>query len=171
MGLAARPGLLVVADWSRLRLYQIGPSTRNDIQVSVEEISFGFVPLGAVIDTTFTIGNTGGAILNINGINDFGANFQIMTPGPFAIPVGGSVDITVRYTRIVEGFEATFIRIDSDDNDEAIITFPVNADDDPYWLNIGDAAHDWTYLDRDGVTHQLSSYQGRIVVMAFFANW
>ena len=59
MGLDARPDLLVVADWSRLRLYNTGPSTRGDIFVPVDNINLGFVAAGTSKDTTITIGNTG----------------------------------------------------------------------------------------------------------------
>ncbi len=171
MGLDARPDLVVVADWSRLRLYSTGPSTRGDIHVPVESIDLGFVTVGSVVDTTFALSNTGNAPINVTSVQDFGANFQILTPGPFVIPAGGAVDITIRFNHLTAGFESTFIRIDSDDSDEAQITFPISADDDPIWLDIGNPAPNWTHLDMDGVFHQLADQKGRIVVMAFFANW
>jgi len=171
MGLAARADLVVVADWSRLRLYNTGPSTRGDIQVSVESVNLGHVPLGATVDTTIILGNTGGAPLNVSNVQDFGGSFEVLNPGPFVIPVGGTVAVTIRFTHVTAGYEATFIRIDSDDSDEPIVAFAISADDNPTFLNPGDEAPAWLHLDTDVVVHQLSDYRGRVVVMAFFANW
>ena len=171
MGLDARLGLVAVADWSRFRLYRTGQSTRGDIQVTVESINFGNVAVGATVDTTFTIGNTGGAPLNVSLVEDFGANFSILDPGPFIIPVGGTVDVGVRYFHPEAGYDATFIKISSDDTDEASVTFPVQADDSPILLALGNVAPDFTHFDAGLVRHKLSNYYGRVVVMAFFANW
>ena len=96
-----------------------------------------------------------------------GANFQVLTPGPFVIPAGGSVDITIRFTHLAAGFESTFIRLDSDDSDEPQITFPISADDNPTWLDVGNPAPNWALLDMDGVFHQLADEKGRVVVMGF----
>ncbi len=171
MGLDARPDLVVVADWSRLRLYRPGPSSRADILVPVDGIDLGFVPFGATVDTTIIIGNTGNAPLNVSSVEDFGTNFEILTPGPFMIPVGGTAAVTIRLNHLTDGFESTFIRVNSDDSDEAAITFPISADDNPSWLDVGNEAPAWAHLDMDGVLHQLSDHKGRVVVMAFFANW
>ena len=171
MGLDARADLVVVADRSRLRLYSTGPSSRGDIHVPVDSIDLGFVTAGSVVDTTFTVSNTGSAPITLTNVQDFGANFQVLTPGPFVIPAGGSVDITIRFTHLAAGFESTFIRLDSYDSDEPQITFPISADDNPIWLDVGNPAPNWTHLDMGGVFHQLTDQKGRIVVMAFFANW
>jgi len=171
MGLAARSDLVVVADWSQVRLYTPGPSTRGDLQVSVESIDFGFVEVGAIVDTTFTLGNTGGAPINVSEIREFNASFMVLTPTPLVIPAGSSVDITVRFNHSAPGYEATFIRITSDDSDEDLITFPISGDDDPIWLDVGNLAPNWVHIDQGAVVHQLQENLGRIVVMAFFANW
>lgn len=171
MGLDARTDLVVVADWSRLRTYRPGPSQRGDIQVPVESIGFGFVPIGATVDTTITVGNTGNAPLTVTSVSDFGANFEVVTPGPFVIPAGDTAPLTIRFTHQTPGYEATIIRIDSDDTDEAQITFPITADDNPSLLDVGNPAPDWNLADTEFVVHRLSAQQGRVVVMAFFANW
>lgn len=171
MGLAARSDLVVVTDWSRLRTYRPGLSTRGDIAVSVDHLDFGALPVGTVADTTFTIGNTGGAPLQVTGLAEFGDSFEILTPTPFTVPVAGSVEVTIRFSHLTAGYEGTFVRIDSDDTDESQITFPLTADDNPYFLDVGNVAPEWVHLDRDGVTHKLSDYKGRLVVMSFFANW
>ncbi len=171
MGLDARADLVVVADWSRLRTYRPGPSTRGDIHVPVSGIDLGFVAAGTVVDTTIVLGNTGNAPLTVTAVEEFGGNFEILTPGPFVIPVGGTAPVTIRLNHLNTGFEGTFVKITSDDSDESQVTFQISADDDPIWLDIGNPAPNWTYPDRNGVLHDLGSLRGRIVVMAFFANW
>ncbi len=171
MGLDARSDLVVVADWSRLRLYRPGLGTRGDIQVSVESINFGNVPVGTVVDTSFTIGNTGAGTLGVHGVEDFGTNFTVLDAGPFFIPAGGTQEIGLQFVHAAPGYDATFIRIDSDDTDEATISFPVQAEDSPLLLAVGDVAPNFSHLDTEGVWQSLRDYRGRVVVMAFFANW
>jgi hypothetical protein len=171
MGLDARSDLVVVADWSRLRFYTTGPSSLGDIHVTTESINFGNVPVGVTVDTTFTIGNTGGTSILVDMIEDFGNNFTILDPGPFTIPAGGTHDVGVRFHHASPGYDATFIKITSDDEDEGVITFPAQADDNPSVLSLGDIAPDFTHFDFDNIRHSLSNYRGRVVVMAFFANW
>ena len=171
MGLAANEEVIVVADWSRLRLYRFGPTTRADIDVSVTRIAFGDVPNGATVDTTFTVRNTGDGILSINEMLEFGDNFVIEPPTTFLLDPGESHEVTLSYTQANPGYDATFLRIRSNDVDEAQIIFPISADNDPNRLDLGEPAPEFTFLDIDGVWHSLSDYQGRIVVLAFFANW
>jgi hypothetical protein len=171
MGLDANSEMVIVADWSRLRIYEPGPTSAGDIQVTVESINFGSVPVGATVDTTFTVGNTGGGTLNISLIEEFGDNFTILDPGPFSIPPGGTQKVKVRFFHAVAGYDATFIKIFSDDIDEDPHLFPVLADDSPLLMALGEQAVDFSHQDIGGVTHTLSGYRGRVVVMAFFANW
>lgn len=171
MGLDAREDLVVVADWSRLRTYRPGPSQRGDIQVSVNAINFGFVPVGTMVDTTIILGNTGNAPVNVSSVAVFNEDFEVLTPGPFAIPAGGTAELTIRFNNPAPGYKATIVRILSDDSDENQITFPVAADDNPSSLDVGNPAPDWTLVDTGLTTHQLSDHRGQVVVMAFFANW
>jgi hypothetical protein len=171
MGLDARADLAVVADWSSVRFYRRGPSTRGDIHVAVSSIAFGAVAAGTVVDTTFFIANTGGAPVQIDDIVEFGAAFSLSEPTSFSLAPGTSAEVTLTFAPEVEGYDATFVRIDSDDSDEDTITFPVSADDQPWVLEVGEEAPDFTLIDMGGAPHTLSDYRGRIVVAAFFANW
>jgi len=171
MGLDARPGLVVVADWSRLRLYRPGPTAKGDIHVPVEGIDFGMVPFGAVVDTTITLGNTGAAPVTISEARDFSPNFSLSNTGPFTILPGDTLELTITFNHAEPGYDATFVRIDSDDSDEPSLTFPLSGDDNQYLLDVGNPAPDWARDDIGGVFHQLSDYQGKVVVMAFFADW
>jgi hypothetical protein len=171
MGLDARDDLAVVADWSSVRFYRQGPSSRGDIHVAVSSIAFGPVAAGTVADTTFVIANTGGAPVQVDEIVEFGEAFSLSEPTSFSLDPGMNAEITLTYAPVVEGYDATFLRIGSDDSDEGVITFPVTADDQPWVLEVGDEAPDFTLADMDGVLHSLSDYRGQVVVAAFFANW
>jgi len=171
MGLAARDDLVYVADWSHLRLYRTGPSTFGDIEVTVDHLDFGNIPVGSFRDTTFTIGNTGGQDLNIDQIMDFSDSYTITTPTSFTIAPGQSEEVGIRFEHLNAGYEGTFLRISSDDKDESIVSFPMTADDNPGSLNIGEEAPYFSLTDMGGIVHTLLENQGRVVVMAFFANW
>ena len=155
MGLDAASDLAVVADWSSVRFYRQGTSTRGDIHVAISSIAFGAVAAGTVADTTFEIANTGGAPLQINEIVEFGEAFSLSEPTSFSLAPGTSAEITLTFAPEVEGYDATFVRIESDDLDEDTITFPVTADDQPWVLEVGDEAPDFTLNDIGGAPHAL----------------
>ena len=150
---------------------EAGGQIAGDIQVTVESINFGNIPVGATVDTTFTVGNTGGGAVNVTLVEEYGDNYTVLDPGPFSISPGGTYDVGVRFHHATAGYDATFIKIISDDIDEGGITFPVLADDSPLLMALGEQAADFSHQDTGGVTHTLSGYRGRVVVMAFFANW
>ena len=171
MGLAAREGLVLVADWSELRNYSPGPSNKGDIDVHINRVEFLDVPVGSFRDTTFTIGNTGGADISISEIQTFSNSFSITTATHFVLPAGQTREVGLRFDHQVSGFAGTFLRINSDDSDEGTITLPLSGDDNPNSLNLGDPAPGFTLTDMGGASHSLNDGLGRVVVMAFFANW
>jgi hypothetical protein len=170
MGLAARDGRVFVADWSRLRIYDHGPTTRGDIELPTW-FDFGWAPLGAVVDTVLTVGNTGGGTLTVTDIAVFADAFELTPPVAFTVPPGESRDVPVRYRNDALGEDLTFMRVESDDTDEGEVTFPVSGEPDPDALGVGDPAPPFTLEDLGGVEHSLTQYRGRVVVLAFFANW
>ena len=171
MGLAAHDDLVVVADWSRVRTYRSGPTILGDIEVGLERLDFGTVPMGGVRDTTFTIGNTGGNSLTVDSISLFSTDFELTSASSFVLEPGQTHEVGIRFTHLSFGFTGTFLRIDSNDPDEALMLFPITGDDNPNNLDIGQEAPDFTLTDMEGVVHNLNDLQGRVVVMAFFANW
>jgi len=171
MGLDAVDGLVAVADWSKLRLYRPGPSLEADIAVSVDGLVFEDVPDGASAEQTFTIGNTGGAAVHVEQISTFNFNFEVLPPLVFSLQPGETREVTVRFTRDGPGYDGTFLRINSNDSDESQISFSIGSDDNPNQLDLGDPAPGFSLQDLGGATHTLAEHQGRIVVMAFFANW
>ncbi len=171
MGVAAEADRVWIADWAKFRTYEFGPTPGGDIDLRLRGIDFGAIPVGATADTTFTIWNTGGGDLHVADVLSFNPNFVVQPPTQFTILASGSHDVGLEFHHAAPGYDATFIRIDSDDADEAEISFAVAADDDPQYLNIGEQAPDFTLIDMEGVTHSLSDYLGQVVVFAFFANW
>ncbi len=171
MGLAAAGGVAYVADWSTFRVYEFGATFVGDIDLSLEGIDYGVIPVGESADTTFTIVNTGGGSLGVTDMESFNENFTLLPPLSFSIAAGDSRDVTLRFTPSAPGFDATFINVYSDDGDEPIVRVSVTADDNPSSLDVGEEAIDFALVDMDGVTHKLSDYLGKVVVMAFFANW
>lgn len=171
MGLAANTDRIFVADWSRLRTYEFGPTTRGDIDLLQEEINFGEVPVGSTVDTTFTVANTGGGVLEVIEIESFNPNFVILSPTNFFLDPGESQDVVVEFFHESAGYDGTFLAVRSMDTHEPQINLPVSADDDPSFLDIGEAAPEFSLQDMDGVMHSLEDYGGKVVVLAFFANW
>jgi len=170
MGLDARDNLVYVADWAQMRIYDFGPTARGDIELPVI-IEFGDVPSGVAIDTTFTVANTGGGILNVTNIQTFDETYIVSPPLSFSLAPGESRDVPLRYDNQEPGFDVTFIRVDSDDTDESEVIFPVTGEPDPGDLELGDEAPNFALFDLDGTPHRLSQQRGRVVVLAFFANW
>ncbi|MBD3221868.1 hypothetical protein GF314_11565 [bacterium] len=170
MGLAAGDGLVHLADWSRYRIYRHGPSSKGDIEPPLV-LEFGDVPAGAVADSTVTIANTGGAPLTVTEVLSFDARFEVLPPASFVVPPGGEHPLTIRYHNDEPGYDVTVLRIDSDDTDEPRHLLPVTGEPDPNDLNLGDPAPPFSLYDMDGVLHRLGQYRGRVVVLAFFANW
>lgn len=171
MGLVARDDIVLVADWSRLRAYRAGPSTKGDIELNLKSVDFGNVPVGSYRDTTITIGNTGGSNITVSEAVEFSDSYSIISATSFVIPPGQTHALAIRFNHLEPGYAGTFLRITSDDSDEATITLPLSADDSISTLNLGDIAPNFQLEDMTGVTHSLAQHAGRIVVMAFFANW
>jgi hypothetical protein len=170
MGLTAADGLIHLADWARYRIYRHGPTTRGDISAP-RAVEFGDVPDGAAIDTTITIANTGGGPLTVTEVLSFDPLFEVLPPASFVVPPSGSHDLTIRYHNTNPGYDVTVLRISSDDTDEPLRLLPVTGEPDPHDLDLGEPAPLFSLYDLDGVLHRLRQYRGRVVVLAFFANW
>jgi len=170
MGLAADEDRVYVADWAKLRIYDFGATSQGDLQVP-ESMVFGRVDHGGVVDTTVTVANTGGGSLLVTDVQVFDDAFELQPPLNFVLGPGDSRDVPLRYTRGTNLFDATFLRVDAEDSDEPFINVPVTAGRNPSDLNVGQGAPNFTLQDMDGAPHTLSQYLGKVVVLAFFANW
>jgi len=171
MGLAARGNEVTLADWGRVRGYLFGPTSAGDIHLPFRELAFAGVPPGETEQLTFACINTGGGSLAVSNVQTFSETIVVEPPVNFVVPPGQSHELTLTFSPQLPGFDATFVRIDADDPDEPARFFPVIAGDDPNSLELGDPAPDFTYHDLNGTLHSLSDYLGKVVVLAFFANW
>jgi len=171
MGLAAEAGRAYVADWGSVQVYEFGPTMQGDIDLPLRQLSFGIVPVGESVPLTFPVVNTGGGTLQVTSVETFNANFVVEPPSSFAVAPDATHEVTVTYTPAQPGYDATFVRIESNDPDESFRVFAASADDNPNYLAIGGAAPGFTFLDLDGNEHSLSDYLGQVVVLAFFSNW
>ncbi len=170
MGLAFADGRLHVADWSRFRTYAVGPSSRGDVAAPLR-LDFGDVPVGDVVDTTITVANTGGGPLNVSGVTSFNPRFEVLTPASFVLGPGAQHPLMIRYHNDDAGHDAGILRLDSDDTDESELLIRVSGEPDPHNLDVGEPAPDFALTSLGGVEHSLAQYRGRVVVLAFFANW
>ncbi len=171
MGLAAADDLVYVADWSRFRSYEYGEPSGADLGLDVEQVVFPDAPIGVTVDTTVTVRNTGGADLQVTNIETYADQFTVDPPLFFTLSPGEFHEVGLHYTRQGSGYEATFLSVQALDPDEPQFNIPIKAHDDPNNLDIGEAAPDFTLMDMDGISHSLSDYLGKVVVLAFFANW
>ncbi len=171
MGVAHVANRVYAADWSRVRAYDVRPSLTGDLELSLEGVAFGAVPVGATVDTVLTASNTGGAPVSIISLGTFSPNFTLDPDTPFTLAPGESRDITISFHHAEPGYDATYLQLACDDWDEFDWRLPLTADDDPNALELGEPAPGFELTDLGGATHSLSQYLGKVVVVAFFANW
>ncbi len=170
MGLAAEGGRVYVADWNRFRIYDFGPTLAPDVYVAMDDMSFLDTTPGVPVDSSFVVANTGGSTLSVTEVRSFNSNFLIHEPTAFAVPAGGEHTVWLTYTPD-GGDDTTFFSVESDDPDEPTVSFTVYTGNQAGQLDVGEAAPDWTHFDLDGNAYSLSDYLGKVVVMAFFADW
>ncbi len=84
--------------------------------------------LNATLVTSFTIQNTGNAVLNITGITSTGTNATdfVISSVPTTVTAGGSATFTVTFSPSGVGNREAIIEILNSDADEGIYTFRVN---------------------------------------------
>jgi hypothetical protein len=166
------PGPVVfVADWGEFRLYEYGPPYDADLQVFPTLIESQPAGSGTVVDTSFAAINTGGLSIMVSNIivdGDNSSEFEILTPTPFSIAPGDSLDVDVRHTATEDSTLHTQFKFLSNDPDEN--PFSVQ------WtigtgLDVGDPAPDFTLMSLDGFPYTLSDQIGNVVALAFFASW
>lgn len=101
------------------------PAKEPDIG-DVNSIDFGNVVIGDSLDKTTTIYNQGNATLTVQSITraSGSSDFTYVGPStPFDVGAGGSKTVTVRFAPSSEGAKNATFTIDSNDPDEASITF------------------------------------------------
>jgi hypothetical protein len=85
---------------------------------------------GNPVVRTFTINNTGNALLNISGVAISGVNaseFAVTTAPAATVAAGGSTTFTVTFTAATNGTKNATVTVNNDDVDEAAYDFAVTA--------------------------------------------
>ncbi len=169
MGIDAAGITHYVADWFTFRIYRYGETDDPDIHLPFTEIELGDVEVGETVDTLVTIENTGGGLLSVNDIVSSNSDFSI-DPDSLTIAPSSSTDVLVTFHRSFEMSTVGVFSMFSDDPDEPNRTLRVEITDAGN-LQVGEPAPDFTLNDLDGLPHSLSEYQGKVVLLAFFASW
>ncbi|MBC8367834.1 hypothetical protein H8E52_10520 [bacterium] len=125
---------------------------------------------GVPVDSSFVVENTGGFTLSVTEVRSFNSRFEIHEPAAFRIPAGGQHTVMLTYYP-TGADDSTFFAVESDDSDEAQVSFPVYTGNQSGRLDIGEDAPVWTHSDGEGNLYKLSDYLGKVVIMAFFADW
>ena len=96
-------------------------------------VPIGSTPPGTNLTATFTVKNTGGVPLEINGLSVDNADFYNVSSSalPGMVPVGGSETLTVELRATNEGEYATDVLIDSNDPETSSFSFPVTGRVEP----------------------------------------
>lgn len=98
---------------------------RPEIEVNVTSVDFGTIEAGTSASKTITIGNTGGASLNISGVEVSGSEFVKISDNCSTVAAGSSCATEVLFTAAI-GASAGTLTISSDDDDEPTTTIPLS---------------------------------------------
>ncbi len=168
MGIAARDSLLYVANWLNFNVLRFGNAQEPDIFLPETFFFFGDIPLGSSSDSIIIVQNTGSTTLLVDSITSTGTDFTL-DPDFLSIEPGGVAEVKV-----------TFAPEDTN-NTQAVISFWSNDPDESRRtavargyissLKNGDSAPDFTLNDVSGISHTLSDYAGKVVVLSLFASW
>jgi len=102
------------------------PPGQPDIRSPIDSVGFGNVNVGSQLDKTITIYNDGNAILTINSVTRASGSWEFSYIGPatrFNVAPLASEDITIRFTPTSEGLKNAIFNVNSNDPDEANVTF------------------------------------------------
>jgi hypothetical protein len=91
---------------------------------TADHTDFGSVSVGGNIARTFTIQNTGGAVLNITSVTSNNAKF-VVSGAPTSVAASSSATFTVTYTPTAVMIDNATITINNNDADEAAYDFAV----------------------------------------------
>ena len=102
----------------------IEQSAGTDLTAGTANIGFGTVNLGSSVTKTFTIKNSGSAVLNITSVSTTGgqaSDFVVNTSGMLnSLPItNGQTTFTVTFTPGTAGAKQTTLRVVTDDEDES----------------------------------------------------
>lgn len=168
MGLAALGNNIYVSDWSRFRTYTFSNQNEPDIHIKPNVFDFGYQGSQVPVSKDFQIYNLGETNLLLSSISINEPQFTISSYPPQISP--GSFEIaTITYTPSSPGGTSQLLTFHSNDPDEAAKQISVFGGQSG--LAPGSQAPSFSLPDLHGNTHTLNQYQGKTVLLAFFASW
>jgi hypothetical protein len=97
--LSATSGSLTASgNSSAFNVIALTPIINVTSQAHNSTYAYGSVAWGSTLDQTFTINNTGSAIMSISSLTFGGAGFAIQGAAPTTVAIGGTATFTVRFT-------------------------------------------------------------------------
>ncbi|HKY33809.1 MAG TPA: S8 family serine peptidase [Candidatus Polarisedimenticolia bacterium] len=100
----------------------------QDVDVQPAALVFPTTYVGFAASLPVTVRNTGTDVLTIGSIASSGA-FTVNAPAmPVALPVNGTLPLTVVFTPPADGPHAGELTVSSDDPDEPVVTVPLQGD-------------------------------------------
>lgn len=99
------------------------PTTTDFTDFGIQSVCAG------TLNRTFTIQNTGTAVLNITSVTITGANaadYSVITPPSSTVAAAGSTTFTIAFNPTANGFRNATININNDDCNEATYDFSIS---------------------------------------------
>jgi hypothetical protein len=156
--------LVVVADWTGMSCYRIGPEAAPDIDLAPAKLDFGQV--SAPLDAHVLVRNQGSPVLNVAAVRA-PAGIAV-NPNVFSVAPGDSqiVTVTAAGTNPVSG-RIVYVANDPNDTAPSQEVYKNNTAFPQY----GSVAPDFTLRGTDNHYHTLAQNQGKVVLLQFGGGW
>ncbi len=98
-----------------------------DIAVDPGALDFGESTLGAVVERSVAISNTGAGDLTLDGVSADATGYSVAFSGPTTIGPGGTLTVSVTFRPVSARDGGGSLVISSDDPDEPVVSLPIAA--------------------------------------------
>lgn len=168
MGVEAIENKVLVADWNRFKTYTFSNNNEPDIHVKPTVYDFGYQGPQNAITKQFQIYNLGETDLQVENIGINHPQFSV-SPTNLVVPPNSMQNVDVSFIPTNPNYIFERLIFHTNDTDELTKEVEIFAGESG--LAPGDTAPNFNLRDLGGVYHDLSSYRGKIVILAFFASW
>ena len=155
-----------VADWGQLAIYQVD----SLVLAPSIDLSTDAPLMGDSNEVTVTLGNRGGATLNLFGATSTDPRVTILSSTD-EVPSGESGEIKLLFTGDDQPLDATICLASNDPENPTLMLQLSDQSEIQSSIAYGETAPDFTLTDLDGTTHRLSEQLGHPVVLVYFATW
>jgi hypothetical protein len=169
-----------VASWGYLELYQVKPAAGvPEVEPAKKTLYFiaetddrgGLLPPATpAASATLALENQGQGTLQVSGLSLDDPRFSVWLDKTEAAP-GETITIWVDLTAPDGQPIDTTLCVATNDPDETLLEIGVQSASSGSDVALGQVAPDFTLNDLNGVPYELSSQQGKPVVLLFFATW